>query len=315
MSHEIENMFSVNQTPWHKLGKILNAAPSIQEAIIAAGLDWKVNLKPLFTADGVSVESDAQATYRESDGKILGVVGPSYKPLQNSEAFNFFQPFVDSGAVELETAGSLRDGRRVWVLARVKGMQADVVKGDEVKLYVLLSNSHDGTLAIRTGFTPIRVVCNNTLTAAHSSGASKLIRIRHAGDVVKNLQRVQEVMDLVKGEFTATMEQYRALASKQVNQADLEKFVKIVFSVPGSQANANAGDRSVNKIQPLFEQGRGNNLPGVQGTMWALYNATTEYLQYNRGTDDAKRLDSTWFGTSQALNKRALDTALDLVKA
>ena len=320
MAHEIENMMYVGDAPWHKLGQRFITPPTLDEALVAAGLDWKIGMKPLYTAttDGIEkyadVEVSHRATYRESDNRILGVVGPGYHPLQNNEAFKFFQPFIDSGLATIETAGSLRNGQRVFVLAKIMAEDSVIVKqsDDRVAKYVLLSNSHDGTLAVRVGFTPIRVVCNNTMTLAHSDQASKLIRLRHSSNIVQNLDNIREIMNLANSEFEATAESFRFLASKQINAADLEKYVRIVFGKPGQETG---GSRILNNVIPLFEHGRGNDMPGVKGTYWAAYNAVNEYLQYERGNDDHNRLNEMWFGSSATLNKKALETALVLAAA
>lgn len=314
MAHEVEQMMYVGETPWHKLGKRFIEAPSLEDAIVAAGLDWKVNTEPVLSQNGEILP--ALATRRSSDSRILGVVGPSYHPLQNTEAFEFFRPFIESGEATIETAGSLRMGQRVFVLAKLKLDPMEVVKGDAVEKYVLLSNSHDGTLAVRVGFTPIRVVCANTMALAHDSKASKLIRVRHTKNVVSNLEEIREVMNLANAEFEASAQQYRMLASKEINQADLEKYVKLIFNTnkkileaEGNVENLN-NKRILNSIQPLFEKGMGNDLPGVRGTLWAAYNAVSEYLQYERGEDNQIRLDQMWFGQSASLNKRALEVGI-----
>jgi phage/plasmid-like protein (TIGR03299 family) len=313
MAHEIENMMYVGDAPWHKLGQRFITPPkTLEEAMVAAGLDWKVGLKPLFTAEGTEVTH--QASFRESDNRILGVVGPEYHALQNNEAFNFFQPFIDSGLAQIETAGSLRNGQRVFILAKINSDDSVIVKqsDDRVAKYVLLSNSHDGTLAVRVGFTPIRVVCNNTMTLAHQDKASKLIRLRHSSNVVQNLENIREIMNLANSEFESTAEGFRFLASKQINSADLERYVKIVFGKPGQETG---GSRILAQVIPLFEKGRGNDMPGVKGTYWAAYNAVNEYLQYNRGSDEHNRLNEMWYGASASLNKKALDTALIMAAA
>jgi len=319
MAHEVENMFSVSEVPWHKLGRILPAAPTVEEGIVAAGLDWTVGTKALQTAD-TQETVPALATYRQTDGKILGVVGPSYQVLQNREAFNFFQPFLDAKLATLETAGSLRDGQRVWVLAKINKEDSVIVKqsDDTIKKYILLSNSHDGTLAVRVGYTPVRVVCNNTMQMAFTSKESQLIRIRHVGDINANLEKIREIMDVANAQFEATADQFRRLASKQINQEDLKKYIKVVFATKKQMDNVisiedlTSGARVTESITHLFEKGRGNDLPGVKGTWWAAYNAISEHLQYFRGNDEATRLDSLWFGTGAALNKKALETAIKM---
>jgi phage/plasmid-like protein (TIGR03299 family) len=189
-----------------------------------------------------------------------------------------------------------------------------------VEKYVLLSNSHDGTLAVRVGFTPIRVVCANTLAMAHDSNASKLIRVKHSGNVVSNLEKIRETMNLADQEFETTAEQYRLLASREINTSDLEKYIKIVFATKKQMSDAegnveelNSGDRIKGKIINLFENGRGQNLPETRRTFWSAYQAVSEYVQYERGEDSQARLDNTWFGQGMQINKKALETAVTMV--
>lgn len=319
MAHEIENLLYVGAAPWHKLGRRFEIPPSLEEALVAAGLDWTVSTEPLFSGSGEEV--DAMLTRRSSDQSILGVVGPNYTPLQNTEAFEFFRPFLDEKAAAIETAGSLRHGKRVWILAKIN-RDPMVIKGDDVvEKFVLLSNSHDGTLAVRVGFTPIRVVCNNTLSMAVNSKASQLIRVKHTKNVVQNLENIQEIMNMADAEFQATADQYRFLSSKEINSKDLEKYVKLVFNSSAKLAEV-AGNleslsnkRILESVIPLFEKGRGNDMNGIKGTYWAAYNAVNEYLQYERGDEVSTRMDSMWFGDSATKNKKALDTALILAAA
>jgi phage/plasmid-like protein (TIGR03299 family) len=334
MSHEVESMFSVKVTPWHGLGTILPNAPSIGDAIKYAGLDWEVGLKPLVTTDGDEV--DHRATYRMSDGSILGVVGPTYQPLQNAEAFAFFEPFLEAGEATLETAGSLRKGKRVWILAQLNLEPSVIRKDDIVRKYVLLSNSHDGTMAVRVGYTPIRVVCANTLQLAHSeSSKSALIRVQHRKNVDETLAAVRDIMNNANAQFEATAEQFRMLASKEINEEDLLRYVNLVFA-PGrvarhaaKQAGAivlasrvHEGElldkeealksRVMERVRDLFENGRGHELAGKN--YWGAYNAMTEYIGYERGADD-QRLDQAWFGAGAALNRRALDVGIQMAQA
>lgn len=310
MAHEVESMMYVGDEPWHGLG---NAIPSgkelsIEEAIVAAGLNWEVGLKHLYTEDRIGIHGH-YATYRKSDNSILGVVGADYTPLQNREAFNWFQPFLDVKAATLETAGSLKGGKVVWILAKGKNKPEQVIKSDEVRNYILLSNSHDGSLAVRAGFTPIRVVCNNTLCRAHESEASRLLRVRHTARVVDNLESIREIMNLAQKEFIATIEQYRALASKGINASDLEKYVRVVFDLKEDSKSK----KVVPAVVSLFESGKGSNVAGKN--YWGAYNAVTEYLNYFTGKSQDNRLNSLWFGSGSQLNKKALNAALKMVKA
>ena len=313
MAHEIEQMFFVGETPWHGLGQRLIDAPDIKTAIVAAGLDWTVKTVPLFTAEGTEVA--AKATVRETDNKILGVVGDRYKPLQNSEAFDFFNPFVQAGLVQLETAGSLRDGQRVWILARIaENSDVKIIGDDSVRKFLMLSNSHDGTLAVRVGFTPVRIVCANTLAMAHNDQNSALIRIKHSSSVKTNLDSLRDTINIANRNFEMTAEKFRLMAQKQISRADLEKYVKIVLDIK-TDAEGEISTRAQNQVDniiTLFDCGRGQDLPGVKGTIWAAYNAVTEYLTHDVTADADKRYSSLWFGANSTRNTLALEEALKL---
>src|SRR5262245_19439425 len=313
MAHEIESMTYFGQRPWHGLGTALEEADldDWPSASRKAGLDWEVELVPLVTAD-TQARVTHRAVRRTSDSRVLGVVGPRYAPLQNKDAFGWFQPFLDAREAALHTAGSLRSGSRIWVLAKLNRDPLVIAEGDEVERFLLLSHGHDGSLAVRCGFTPIRVVCANTLSMAHGSDASKLIRIKHTKDVLENLANVREVMDLANAEFEATAEQYRRLARKSVNQADLRKYVKRVLKVEDEQDITTRSKNIVEEIVRLAEAGRGNDLPSIRGTFWTAYNGVSEYLTYTRGRSEDKRLNSLWFGDGALTNRHALEVALDM---
>lgn len=320
MAHEVEQIMYVGETPWHGLGKRFIEPPTLDEAIVAAGLDWEVTTEPLFAAGGE--KAPALMTRRSSDKSILGVVGTSYEPLQNSDAFSFFTPFIDTKEAAIECAGSLRQGKRVFVLAKINRDPLTIKGNDVVEKYILLSNSHDGTMAVRVGFSPIRVVCANTLAMAHNSDASKLIRVRHTGRIVSNLDKIRETMNLADQQFEATAEQYRLLASREINGADLDKYIKLVFATKkqiteaeGNIVDIGAGSRVRESIVRLFENGRGQNLPETRRTLFSAYNAVTEYVQYERGDDAQVRLDNTWFGQGMQINKKALEVAMIMAAA
>src|SRR5262245_31470634 len=315
MAHQLEMtngqacMFYTGQAPWHGLGQQLHGRPTVREAITASGLDWDVELVPLVTGDAHE-PAPARAVRRTTDRRLLGVVGPAYHALQNRDAFAFFQPFLDAGLAALHTGGSLCGGRKVWLLARIEREPLVIGAGDEVHKFVLLSNSHDGTTSVRVGFTPVRVVCANTLALAHADRAGgKLIRVRHTRRLADNLDALREVIDLADQEFTATAEQYRRLREKGVNQNDLARYVREVFRIEGATPNGQQR-RILESCFRLFEEGRGADLPGARGTLWGAYNAVTEYLGYERGRGQDTRLASLWFGDSARTNQRALETAL-----
>jgi len=336
MAHELEfgsdgqaKMFWVGDVPpWHGLGVKLDRPPTIKEAITCAGLDWNVECRQLvMESDGRKVP--ARATVRSSDGAVLGLVGMVYKPLQNSFAFDWFQPWVDAKLVELETAGCLKGGTHVWVLAKVKAEPTEIVKGDPIVRYVLLSNSHDGSRMVRAGFTGVRVVCWNTVNAAMSSSTSRLLRVRHTQNAEQALDQIRASMDLANKRFEATVEEMRLMARMGVTKDSLAAYVKAVFK-PAKPLDTDLSEeereeaedkqeekceRLIGRITPLFEHGRGNDMPGVKGTVWAAYNAVTEYLTWERGASNDNRMTSLWLGDGQAVAQRAFSEARKLAMA
>ena len=312
MAHEVERMVFAGSVPWHGLGTPIDETVGFWDAFQLAGLDWQVDTKPLYTGEGEEVTH--RASYRTSDNRILGIVGPRWTPLQNKEAFEIFEPLVDSGELMIHTAGSLRNGERVWALCQLNQDNAEIVAGDEIAKFALLSNGHDGKLAVHFGFTPIRVVCANTESLARGSKASNLIRVRHSRFVKENVEKIRDIMDLANQEFEATAQQYRFLASQDISSDDLKKYVKVVFGVE-KETDDDVSTRTTNimlKVTDLFETGLGNDLVGVRGTYWAAYNAVTEYLNYTKGRTTNNRIDSLWFGQNGNMSQKALDTALEL---
>jgi len=320
MAHEVESMFYVDQVPWHGLGTQLENPPTIEEGIRVAGLDWNVETKELFLDSGLKIPKH-RAVVRDSDKSVLGIVGKNWTPLQNDKAFEFFQPFLDAGECTLETAGSLRGGRHVFILAQIKKDPIRIVGDDVFRQYLLLANGHDGSLAASVAATPIRVVCANTLAMTLEDKASKILRCVHTQKIEENLSLVQDTINLTTQQFEATAEQYKLLAKSGIRELELMEYVTKVFFPPKKSkktvslevkaAEERAAQKLYEKILPLFETGRGSNLPGVRGTYWGAYNAITEHLSYSRGRSQDVRVDSLWFGAGGALNQRALKVAVE----
>jgi len=329
MAHEVENMMYVGEKPWHGLGVELKDPPTTEEAIRLSGLDWSVRTDPVYrmVADSDQQptsefeEVNAQVVIRESDNTVLGIVGPTYTPLQNIEAFDWFQAFLDSGLASIETAGSLRDGQRVWIMAKILAPNSVIVDGDEIEKKLLLVNGHDGKLAARAGFSPTRVVCANTLEWALQDERSSLIKVRHTAKIKENIDELREVMNLVNQQFEAGAEQYRLL-ERDISITDLEKYIKVVFKLQPKKnqvidsSTVTVGEdemkRTMGKIIPLFESGRGSDIKGVRGTWWGAYNAISEHLTWERGKSQDNRINNLWFDQGRRLNKTALVTALKM---
>lgn len=245
MAHELEMkngracMFYVKErgAPWHFLEtkpEALDNPPTSEEGIKAARLDWTVSVKPMecrFEVDGKekTIRARTRMVVRDSDNKRLSEVGPDWTPLQNIDAFKWFDPFIESGECSLETAGSLFGGERIWVLAKLNRDPMRIVGDDTVNKYLMLANNHSDKRSARIALTNIRVVCNNTMCAAFRDGATKFLSVRHSTNIKNNLEKIREIINTANASFEATAEQYRALTKLQVNQELLKKYIKLVF--------------------------------------------------------------------------------------
>ncbi|HBO43242.1 MAG TPA: hypothetical protein DD670_04765, partial [Planctomycetaceae bacterium] len=246
----------------------------------------------------------------KEDCPVLGVVHKSYTPLQNKEAFGFFDPIVGEKAAVYHTAGVLRDGERIWLLAKLP--EPIVVVGDDVAdKYLLLSNSHDGKSAVQIKFTPVRVVCNNTLTLALSDGPT--IRVVHGRNMQEQLREARRVLGIVEKGFKNLATAFQAMCKVSLDSAKLDEYLAAVYPAPNDPDDPKAAKRVQENRQwsrYFFEQGAGNNRRGVQGTLWAAYNGVTEWVDHRKlKRTDERRLESVWFGDGYFVKARALRIA------
>lgn len=322
MTAEVETMFYYNEVPWHGLGTQVDHLLTAEEAITASGLDWEVepvNIFHNYKGARVNIENK-KALRRSSDGRILSVLSPQYKPVQNRQAFGFFDDVVGTGQAKYETAGSLRGGQKIWMLAQVKDSIS--VKGDEVRKYLLLLNGHDGTVALKMFFTPVRVVCMNTLTAAEASAKRiETFYAKHTGDVTSRIERAREILGMTNQFYTQFSERANYLAKQALPTGQMPKLLAAAFGTTGSvrpQDVVNLDDLGTGKradtmslINDLFEgKGKGLDIPAIRGTKWAAYNAVVEYLDYSkqfRGENPKdNRLEYVWLKSPQ-VKQRAWD--------
>lgn len=312
MAHDllIENgeasMMFVGEEPWHHLGTKLEKVPkTAEEAIKAARLDWPVGLKPVYVWEGEHFYEipDRKAVVRldkwgTEECQPFGVVGNDYRVLQNREAFSFFDPIIQTGKVSYHTAGALGRGERVWVLAKVETPML-IGGADKVEKYLLLSNGHDGRTSVQVRFTPIRVVCQNTLSAALAGGAD-LMKSYHTSRLQKNLRSAQEAVKSILDHYKKLEEQFELLASRPMDSEKTGQYLRVVFPDPkrksgqSDRAYALAVDRNQyhrDEGQRLFAHGRGNEQPKIKGTLWAAYNGITELVDHHWGYESrAQRL-------------------------
>lgn len=323
MAHELAAtngkaaMMFYGETPWHGLGTRLDSPATAAEAIIAAGLDFSVDLEALTTADGIPVPQ-RKAVLRADSGDVLGVVGNSYIPIQNAEAFTFLDNVVADGGVRYHTAGALGKGERIWMLAKLPGHIRIKDSDDITEKYLLLSNSHDGSAALRVFFTPIRVVCANTLTIAHGRGRKQGISILHKGDLGAKVREAQKVLGLAARFYDEVQIHANVLASHYPTREQLSDYFRQLYPDP-SEGDKTRAENTRTELFRLFEQGRGQDIDAVRYSTWAALNAVTEYVDHYRPTRArtheeraSRRLQSQWFGTGAALKAKAWELAITM---
>jgi phage/plasmid-like protein (TIGR03299 family) len=276
------------------------------------GLDFEVEKVPLILADDNKQETGAWAIRKTVGGQVLGTVGKNYVPLQNTDAFKPFQAFLDRGFANVTDGGTFSKDSIVWMQAEIKSDPLQIVPGDEIKKFVLLSHGHNGKMAVRFGFTPIRVICQNTLVMANRSNNSELIRIKHSTNAITDIAAIEAAMELSHAKFNETARAYKALARKQISQDQLNAYIKEVFKLKAATiADKNKTEKVIDKITKLFETGMGMDIVGVRGTYWAAYNAVTEHLTHNKDAYDfLKRDESNNLGENYRINGRAFDLAM-----
>lgn len=330
MAHEIETLFYTGELPWHGLGVHVEDAPSSEEAIRQAGLDWEVDLRPVFT-NGTGrggrpcsiIVPDSRVVVRTSDQSALAVVGARYQPVQNAAGFRFVDAVASgpdgTGDVRYETAGALRGGRIVWMLARMERDRFEVVKGDEIVPYLLLANRHDGTGSLVAKLVNTRVVCKNTLNIASAENGAEF-RVRHTGNVTAKVEEARRILGLARTALVAEHAVYDNLVRVKFGKERLGNFTAALYPVDvdaSSRVRDNVEERRA-EIVRLFDAAPGNDMKQVRGTAWAAVNAVTfmtTHLQVVRGSDGdrdsrERRLQSQWFGTGADLSRRAVSAAL-----
>ena len=318
MAHLLEQMAYVGATPWHGLGNQLGAHESIEIWAKQAGMDWQIREAPVRFVSGdvgglAAIESfpENKVLFRSDTNSPLSVVSQRYKVVQPGEILEFYRDLTEVSGFELETAGILKGGRKIWALARTG--QSSTLKGNDVSnAYVLLATACDGTLATTAQFTSIRVVCNNTLAVAlgASNGA---VKVRHSTSF--DAQSVKRQLGLSVSTWNSFMYQMKALSERNVTTREAMNFLAVVFSAETKESNYNASDRTMAKVMRLFDgHGKGAELTSAKGTAFGLLNAVTQFVDHERRARSADhRLESAWFGAGAALKEKALEQALQMM--
>ena len=317
MSHEVETMAYAGETPWHGLGVPVSNDLTPVQMMQKAGLDWTVDKVDAFVRVGnQEIRTGQQALVRSSDNKILTNVGENWNPVQNEDAFNFFSEFVMSGDMDMHTAGSLRGGQMVWALAKTNE-SFDVFGDDKVDSYLLFSNPHQYGKSIDVRFTPIRVVCNNTLSMSLGMEADKSVRVGHR--VEFDADAVKETLGLAHEKFQQYKEMAEFLGSRRYDMESLIQYYNDVF--PSTARNveepkpvtadtlSRAGKQALSVI---------DTQPGAQyaeGSWWQALNSVTYITDHVQGRGEDTRLYSNWFGGNQLRKVRAAEKAVEYATA
>jgi phage/plasmid-like protein (TIGR03299 family) len=226
MAANVESMFYVRETPWHGLGTKVLEAPASKDALQLAGLNWRVMQEPIYTAMEELVDG-YKANVRDSDRKVLGVVTDRYRVIQNDEAFAFTDGLLGEG-VKYETAGSLQGGRKVWLLAHMP--HEYIISGERISPYLLFSNTHDGSGAIKVALTPIRVVCQNTLNLA-LAGAKRSWSMIHTGDIKEKMQEAKDTLFLAEKYMDELGKEFEALRMKKLTDKQVMEYIEILLPI------------------------------------------------------------------------------------
>ena len=318
MAHEIEFVNGVAQmayagdVPWHGLGVKVPADLTPIQMLDAAGLNWSVEKVPAYSfIGGENVDIGQSALVRSVDNAILDVVSNDWNPVQNEKAFEFFNEFVAAGDMEMHTAGSLKNGSIVWGLAKVKE-SFELFKGDRIDSYLLFSNFHRYGFSTDVRFTPIRVVCNNTLTLSLNSAVERMAKISHRK--VFNPDNVKEMLGVATDKLAQYKEMATFLGSKKAKDEDIIEYFCRVFPVSGS-AEIKKKEMSKNAelaVDILHQQ------PGAEyaeGTWWQPFNAVTYLTDHLAGRSADTRLASAWYGSNKTVKTKALELAIEMAEA
>lgn len=334
MAHEIAELdrpfFGSNRAAWHGLGMVLPGQLTSAEAITAARLDWRVDTESVLAGDGMGGSfpvDNAFLTVRSdlpmNDARrILGCVKGRYTPIQNVDAFDIADSLVGESGARFETAGSLRNGKTVWLLAKMP--EAARVKDDTIERYLLLTTSHDGSSALRALLTSVRVVCQNTLTAA-LRGSENQVTIRHTRSARNKIDEARRILGLAGEHWAQEKEMLDYLAGASLTPDSARSFLSRIVPDPKDGANKTRAINTRREIASLYAgRQKGATQQAVRGTAYGMLQAVAEFADHHRTTRAAagadarqraeNRFESVLYGSAAGLKQKAVDTLLDMLE-
>jgi phage/plasmid-like protein (TIGR03299 family) len=318
--HLVQSMAYLGEQPWHGFGHRLIPNQPLEVWAELAGMNWAIETADVQYISGhpspgsLHAYPEQKVLYRSDTKAPLSIVSSRYKVVQPSEILEFYRDLTEVGGYELETAGVLKEGRKLWALARTN--QSITLKGrDTVNGYLLLATACDGTLATTAQFTSVRVVCNNTLSVAVAQGAGA-VKVPHRSEF--DARAVKQQLGIAIAPWSSFSDYIKELANCRVTEKAVDSFLTKVFAY--SAADTEPGPPMVNehamkKVQTLYAgQGKGAELSSAKGTAWGLLNSVTEYIDHHRRAhSNDHRWDAAWFGQGALLKQRAWSEALQLI--
>lgn len=320
--HCVENMAYTGQVPWHGIGNKLESNQSLDTWRRAAGMDWTIEEAEVrYVAAGnktlgsIHAFPEQKVLYRSDTKAALSVVSARYNVVQPAQILEFYRDLTEVSGFELETAGVLKDGKKLWALAKTG--QSVTLKGrDTVNGYLLLATACDGSLATTAQFTSVRVVCNNTLAIALGDGTG-CVKVPHRSQF--DAAAVKRQLGIATSSWDAFMVRTKALAERKITDSTAEAFLRRVLiystaNLPDRETIA-INERAIKAVGQLYAgRGKGADLASASGTAWGLLNSISEYVDHHRrARSDDHRLDAAWFGAGATLKQRAWDEAMKLV--
>ena len=309
MAANVETMFYTREKPWHGLGTMVAEAPNSKDALRLAGLNWKVLQEPVYTENKELIQG-YKANVRETDRKVLGVVTDRYKVIQNEEAFAFTDTLLGEG-VRYETAGSLQEGRRVWMLARLP--REFIIGGERISPYMVFSNTHDGSGAVKTALTPIRVVCNNTLNLALRT-AKRSWSMIHTGDISGKIEEAKNTLLLADEYMTALGQEFEDLRKIKLSEKQVLDYIKILL--PMEENYSLLQKRGVEKLRADMKMRYFDapDLKGVGNNGYRFVNAVSDFATHSTPRRKTANYKENIFARTADGNPM-IDRAYQLVKA
>jgi phage/plasmid-like protein (TIGR03299 family) len=309
MSANVETMFYTRTKPWHGLGTMVMEAPTSKQALELAGLDWRVVQKPIETADGILIPG-FKANLRETDNQVLGVVTDRYKVVQNEDAFAFTDELLGKG-ITYETAGSLQNGRRTWILARLP--QQYIISGDEITPYLVFMNSHDGTGAIKAAMTPVRVVCQNTLNLALST-AKRSWSTNHVGDIKGKMDDARNTLLYASAYMSELGKAIDALNRQKLSDRKVYEYIDALFPLID-----NATDQQKKNLLRMKEDMKARyfdapDLQHVDKNAYRFINAVSDFATHAKPLRERSNYRENLFARTVDGNAM-IDKAYEMTKA